>query len=103
MGIVWRLLRLAIVLALIAVIVAGGLVAFITFRAMPQASGSISIPGLDDAVTVIRDDAGIARIYADSPHDLFMAQGYVHAQDRLWQMEVWRHISAGPPSGLFGA
>src|SRR5690606_13311937 len=43
-----------------------------------------------------------ARIYADTPHDLFMAQGYVHAQERLWQMEVWRHISAGRLSELFG-
>jgi penicillin amidase len=102
MGIVWRLLRLAIVLALIGVIAAGGLVALITYRAMPQTAGSISIPGLDGTVSVIRDDAGIARIYADSPHDLFLAQGYVHAQDRLWQMEVWRHISAGRLSELFG-
>jgi penicillin amidase len=102
MGIVWRLLRLAIVLALIGAIGAGGLVAFVTYRAMPQTSGSIDIPGLDDRVTVIRDDAGIARIYADTPHDLFLAQGYVHAQDRLWQMEVWRHISAGRLSELFG-
>ena len=39
---------------------------------------------------------------AATPHDLFLAQGYVHAQDRLWQMEVWRHISAGRLSELFG-
>jgi penicillin amidase len=102
MGIVWRLLRLAIVLALIGAIVAGGLAAFITYRAMPQTSGTIGIAGLENPVSVIRDDAGIARIYADSPHDLFLAQGYVHAQDRLWQMEVWRHISAGRLSELFG-
>ena len=103
MGIVWRLLRLAIVLALIGVLVAGGLVAYITYRAMPQTSGSVSIAGLENSVTVIRDGAGIARIYADTPHDLFLAQGYVHAQDRLWQMEVWRHISAGRLAELFGS
>jgi penicillin amidase len=102
MGIVWRLLRLAIVLALIVVIVAGGLVTYITYRTMPQTDGSISVAGLDGTATVIRDEAGIVRIYADSPHDLFLAQGYVHAQDRLWQMQVWRHISAGRLSELFG-
>ena len=53
-------------------------------------------------MTVLRDAAGIAQILADSPHDLFMAQGYVHAQERMWQMEVWRHISAGRLSELFG-
>ena len=102
MGIVWRLLRLAIVLALIGAILAGGLVAYVTYRSMPQTGGSIDVPGLDRTVTVIRDDAGIARVYADTPHDLFLAQGYLHAQDRLWQMEVWRHISAGRLSELFG-
>ena len=40
---------------------------------------------------------------ADSTHDLFLAQGYVHAQERMWQMEVWRHISSGRLSELFGA
>ena len=43
---------------------------------------------------MLRDQNGIVNIYADNPHDLFLAQGYVHAQERLWQMEVWRHISA---------
>ena len=46
---------------------------------------------------MIRDAAGIAHIEADTSHDLFLAQGYVHAQERMWQMEVWRHISRRPP------
>ena len=80
----------------------GGLLVAITTRALPQTSGTIRIPGLDDEVSVFRDDAGIARIVAATPHDLFLAQGYVHAQDRMWQMEVWRHISSGRLSELFG-
>ena len=60
------------------------------------------MPGLGASVTVVRDDAGIAHITADSTHDLFFAQGYVHASERMWQMEVWRHISAGRLSELFG-
>ena len=54
-------------------------------------------------MTVARDAAGLVNITATDPHDLFLAQGYVHAQERMWQMEVWRHISAGRLSELFGA
>ena len=49
-----------------------------------------------------RDANGIAWIEAETSHDLFLAQGYVHAQERMWQMEVWRHISSGRLSELFG-
>ena len=53
-------------------------------------------------MTVVRDVAGIAHIRAETVHDLFMAQGFVHAQERMWQMEVWRHISAGRLAEMFG-
>jgi penicillin amidase len=101
--IVGRLLRILLV---VLVIVAGaltGIVARSTIRALPQQDGAIQIPGLGSSVTVLRDENGIVNIYADHPHDLFLAQGYVHAQERLWQMEVWRHISSGRLSELFGA
>ena len=88
-----------VLIALIAVI---GLLAVVTARALPQASGTIRLPGLSAPVTVVRDDAGIAHITADSTRDLFFAQGYVHASERMWQMEVWRHISAGRLAELFG-
>ena len=52
---------------------------------------------------MVRDATGIAHITADTTHDLFVAQGYVHASERMWQMEVWRHISAGRLAELFGA
>jgi len=98
-----RLIRLLVATLLVLALVVGGLGAAITWRALPQTNGRLVVAGLDSAVTIIRDDAGIARILADTPHDLFLAQGYVHAQDRMWQMEVWRHISAGRLSELFGA
>src|SRR5829696_7635190 len=97
------LVRLIVAVVLVVVLVAAALTTAITLRAWPQVDGSLRVPGLDGPVRVLRDDAGIARIYADTPHDLFLAQGYVHAQDRMWQMEVWRHISAGRLSELFGA
>lgn len=88
-----------VVAALIGIV---GLLAAITGRALPQVTGTLGVPGLEAPVTVHRDRSGIAQIVADTPHDLFMAQGYVHAQDRFWQMEFWRHISSGRLSELFG-
>ncbi len=102
MGIARRLIRILVVLLVIVLAALTGIVATVTYRALPQTDGAIELKGLDTSVTVLRDAAGIVRILGDSPHDLFMAQGYVHAQERLWQMEVWRHISAGRLSELFG-
>ncbi|TAK00811.1 MAG: penicillin acylase family protein [Chloroflexota bacterium] len=101
-----RILRTGLrVLAIIVVAVMLGVVAMLaafTGRGLPQTSGTIRIDGLHASATVIRDDAGIIQIRADDPHDLFLAQGYVHAQERMWQMEVWRHISSGRLAELFG-
>ena len=58
--------------------------------------------GLSAPVHVYRDDYGIPHIYAENSDDLFFAQGYVHAQDRMWQMEFWRHISQGRVSEIVG-
>ena len=60
------------------------------------------MPGLAAPVTVSRDGLGIPDIYAESVGDLFFAQGYVHAQDRFWEMDVRRHITAGRLSEMFG-
>jgi penicillin amidase len=97
-----RVAKPLFVIVVVLAVAVGGLLFAVTTRALPETSGTIRIPGLDAEVSVFRDDAGIARIVADTPHDLFLAQGYVHAQDRLWQMEVWRHISSGRLSELFG-
>lgn len=97
-----RVLLIVAVVLLVAVIAAVGLLAAITARALPQASGAARVPGLAAPAVVVRDEAGIAHITADSTHDLFFAQGYVHASERMWQMEVWRHIGAGRLAELFG-
>ncbi len=72
-------------------------------RSFPKVDGTLQLAGLEDPVQVYRDAQGIPNIYATSTHDLFMAQGYVHAQDRFWQMDFWRHIGAGRLSELFGS
>jgi len=71
-------------------------------RSFPQTSGEIMLSGLDNPVDVFRDAYGVPHIYATTEHDLFLAQGYIHAQDRFWQMDFWRHIGSGRLSELFG-
>lgn len=62
---------------------------------LAQVSGALVVPGLDSAVEVRRDRWGVPHIYARTQHDLFFAQGLVAAQDRLFQMEMWRRIGEG--------
>lgn len=71
-------------------------------KSFPQIDGTIQLEGLDGVVDIYRDSMGIPHIYAATQHDLFFAQGYVHAQDRFWQMDVWRHIGSGRLSEMFG-
>lgn len=71
-------------------------------RSLPQTQGTLSVAGLAAPVRVVRDRWGVPHIYAESTHDLFMAQGYIHAQDRLWQMELQRRTGHGRLAELFG-
>jgi penicillin amidase len=71
-------------------------------RRLPQTSGMLRLNGLNDTVDILRDHWGIPHIYAQSIHDLVFAQGYVHAQDRLWQMEFQRRVSSGRLAEIFG-
>jgi penicillin amidase len=66
-------------------------------------SGEVRVPGLKDRVDVIRDTWGVPHIYAQNTDDLFFAQGYVMAQDRLWQMDQWRREREGRMAEILGA
>lgn len=88
------------VLALTALV--GGISTYIVRRSWPQETGIIKMHGLKDKVEVFRDRWGVPHIYADNQHDLFMTQGYIHAQDRFWQMDYWRHIGSGRLAEMFG-
>ena len=72
-------------------------------RTLPQISGTIRVPGLHSQVTVARDRWGVPHIYAADEHDLYVAQGYVTAQDRLWQMLLRRQAARGQLSDWLGA
>ena len=72
-------------------------------KSFPQIDGEIQLDGLDGTVDIYRDSMGIPHIYASTQHDLFFAQGYVHAQDRFWQMDFYRHAGEGRTAEMFGA
>ena len=71
--------------------------------ALPQLDGTVSVSGLSTPVQVIRDQQGVPHIRAHSLDDLFFAQGYVTAQDRLWQMDLARRYASGELSEVFGS
>jgi len=92
---------LGLILLLLLVVLAG-VAAWLLRRGWPQTQGELAVAGLTAPVEVLRDGYGIPHIYAQNEHDLFFAQGYTHAADRLWQMEMNRHVSSGTLSQLFG-
>jgi penicillin G amidase len=69
---------------------------------LARIDGQITTRGLRDTVQVIRDRWGVPHIYAGNTHDLFFAQGYVQAQDRLWQMDMYRRTYAGELAEILG-
>jgi penicillin amidase len=71
--------------------------------ALSQTSGNLKIEGLQQPVTVLRDKWGVAHIYAQNQHDLFFVQGFVAAQDRLFQMELWKRAGQGRLAEVLGS
>jgi penicillin amidase len=91
-------------ICLIVAILAGvaGYAYLVARSALPQLDGRLQVNGLSAPVTVTRDTHGVPTIEATSLDDLFFAQGYVTAQDRLWQMDVMRRFGAGELSEILG-
>ena len=71
-------------------------------RPFPDRSGTVTLSGLDGPVQVYRDHRAVPQVYADTTDDLFRVQGYLHAQDRFFEMDLRRHITAGRLSELVG-
>ncbi len=71
-------------------------------RSLPLIEGELSLRGLKAEVSVVRDKWGIAHIYAANTDDLFFAQGFIAAQDRLWQMDMWRRAKEGTLAEVLG-
>ena len=85
------------------VLVGVAVFSFVTVRrSFPDTTGTVHVSALKADVSVQRDGKGIPQIYADTPEDLFLAQGYVHAQDRFYEMDFRRHVTAGRLAELVG-
>lgn len=71
-------------------------------ESVPQRDGELAVPGLSAPVRIVRDRYGIPHIFAGNDHDLYFAQGFVHAQDRLFQMDTERRLARGELAEIFG-
>lgn len=96
---------LLLVLAALAVLLGGSLL--VTWAAarhsLPQLDGRLTVAGLHAPVTVTRDSLGVPHLRAATVEDLFFAQGFITAQDRLWQMDMTRRFAAGELAEVLGA
>ncbi|MFK3677243.1 penicillin acylase family protein [Microbacterium sp. NPDC090218] len=100
-----RIGRIAFLVLAGIIVVAVAAAFFVTWtiqRSFPQTAGTLELDGLKAEVTVQRDDLGVPTITADSTDDLFYAQGFVHAQDRFFEMDFRRHVTAGRVAEMFG-
>jgi penicillin G amidase len=92
-----------LLLGIFVILVAGlGYTYFVVHSALPQLDGRLRLNGLSATVTVTRDSHGVPTIEAGNLDDLFFAQGYVTAQDRLWQMDLMRRFGSGELSEILG-
>ncbi|MFT4259702.1 penicillin acylase family protein [Microbacterium sp.] len=97
-----RILFLVLSAIVVVAVIAALALTWTIQRSFPQTSGELTLEGLTAEVTVQRDEQGVPTITADSAHDLFFAEGFVHAQDRFFEMDFRRHVTAGRVAELFG-
>ncbi len=95
---------LGVIVLIIAILAVSlwGVWTWFTRQAIPKRSGTLKVTGLSQPVDIVRDANGVPHIYAQTAEDLFFAQGFVHAQERFWQMEFQRRTAAGRLSEIFG-
>ena len=95
-------LRLLLWIFALAVLVLATTIWWLVYRPLPQLDGKVSVGGLQSDVTVERDNWGVPHIRAGSVEDMAEGEGYVMAQDRLWQMDLLRRVAKGQLSEILG-
>src|ERR1700682_1084276 len=100
--VIGRALAFLVIAVLVVLLGALGWLYSIARSALPQLDGNLQVHGLSAKVTVIRDEQGVPTLDATSLDDLFFTQGFVTAQDRLWQMDIMRRVAAGEISEILG-
>ena len=92
---------LLVLVSVIAILIVG--LVLYGFYLKPKYDGKVELKSIHEQTTVYFDSFGVPHIYADNSIDAMTALGYVHAQDRLWQMELMRRIAPGRLSEIFGS
>ncbi|MFD1343412.1 penicillin acylase family protein [Litorisediminicola beolgyonensis] len=93
-----RLISVALLLGMLGVVV----VYYLASRSLPDYNRDVTVAGLEEPVEIVRDNSNVPHIFATTDADAFFGLGYVHAQDRLWQMTLMRRTAQGRLSELFG-
>ena len=96
-----KVVKLVGILLVLVVLVAAAAFAYLR-SSRPDYDAKLKTRGLGARVEVLRDSLGVPHIFAKTPEDMFYAQGYVHAQDRLWQMELFRRVAEGRMAEVLG-
>ncbi|MEK0082198.1 penicillin acylase family protein [Benzoatithermus flavus] len=96
-----RLLRATLALLAVLVLAAGGL-SWLALASLPRLSGEITVPGLERPVRIVRDAAAVPHVEAETADDAWFAMGFLHGQDRLWQMEFHRLLARGRLAEVLG-
>jgi len=100
---IFKRILLGILVILVLAIAAGVIfIRHLSHRALPDYNADLRLTGLHAPVEVYRDSFAIPHVYAADEHDLYMAVGYLMAEDRLWQMDFLRHVTEGKLSEIFG-
>ncbi|MDR0270523.1 penicillin acylase family protein [Paenibacillus sp.] len=98
-----RVVGIIVLVIVLLIACAGGYVYWLVNKSLPVIKGELNISGLEKEVTVWRDTSGVPHIEAQNEHDLYIAQGYITAQDRLFQMDLSRRQASGQLSEVVGA
>src|SRR5579884_1741638 len=98
-----RIVLVAVGLIVAGAVAGGGWLYYALHSSLPQLDGTLVVRGLAAPVSVVRDQHGVPHIKAESLDDVLFAQGYVTAQDRLWQMDMARRLAAGRLSEVLGS
>ena len=97
-----RIVFIVASIILVILLLAGIVVYHIGHQALPDYNESVQLEGFSHSVSVYRDSAGVPHVYADNARDLYRATGYLMAQDRLWQMDLFRRVTQGRLTEIFG-
>lgn len=92
-----------LLLFIIVLITLGVLFNNLTHKSFYEESGSINIKGIEDRVNIYKTEQGVSMIFAENENDMYFALGYMHAQDRLWQMDLMRRVAEGRIAEIFGS